>query len=200
MAEPHRQGVTQNPPLLLGLLGPTGQSERRVVDTLVSTHGFRDYDLGAPARAALETLDPMLSSDRSLAELVATAGWDGAAAHRIHGPEVTRLLEQMRFTLPGSLLPASVWVAAVQASVAAGASMLGSAPVVVHDVRSPGEVAWLLEQGGALWQASGRPRPDAECVLSTGVSDVALGRRVARELATVQSRRRLVSVGTREEA
>jgi len=191
--------VTETPPLLIGLLGPTGQSERRVVDALVHTHGFRDYDLGAPARAALETLDPLLCSDRSLAELVAAVGWDGAVSHRILGPEVTRLLEQMRFTLPGSLLPASVWVAAVRASMSAGVSMLGSAPVVVHDVRSASEVAWVLEQGGALWQASGRPRPDAECVLATGVSDVALGRRVARELATVQSRRRPVPVVTGEE-
>lgn len=172
---------------LVGILGPSTDATRRVLDVLVDVHDFRVHDMCEPAKDALFALDPLLCGEKSLRELVTDLGWDATLAHRLHGPEATRLLHATRFDLPGTVLPDSVWVQHVQASILAATSLLGPGPVVVHDLRPGREVDWLRAAGGHLWQVDdGTGGPAPACVLDTSVSDTALGRRVERELAALR--------------
>lgn len=180
---------------LVGILGPASDATQRVVDILTSVHGFRDYDMCGPAKAALVALDPLLLNDTSLREHVEKHGWPATLRHRLHGPEATRLLETMRAALPGTILPSDVWTDHVQACELAAASMLGPAPVVVHDVRPGAEADWVRERGGRLWEVDATTGA-GDTSLSTNVSDTALGRRIDRELAAMNR----ALVGTGEEA
>lgn len=168
-----------NAPALIGLTGPgAGQ-----VGAVLDAHGFRLHDAHAPARRALAVMDPLLPSGRPLAVLVGTSGWDGAAADRTDGAEVTRLLRAMRHEVPAIVLGGAAWLHRVTAEIAATADLLGGAPVALVGIDLPAERAWVREHGGVLWHTGPQPDPRADAHLPTGPTDRALGRRVERELA-----------------
>lgn len=166
-------------PALIGLTGPGADQ----VGSVLVVHGFRLHDAHAPARRALTVMDPLLPSGRPLTALVDASGWDGAAADRTDGPEVTRLLRAVRREVPAVVLGGAAWLHRVTAEIAATADLLGGAPVALVGIDLPAERAWVRQHGGVLWHTGPHPDPRADAHLPAGLADRPLGRRVERELA-----------------
>ena len=178
-------------PLLIGLHGASGAGKSTVAAHLCGVHDFRSYSIAGPLRQALYALDPLLSSQESLRPLVDETGWEKALTHRIHGPEVTRLLHALRTEASGALLGPDAWVHRLEVLALADADLLGPAPIVVTDVNTPDEAQWLLDGGGAIWQVE-RPGhvPTGQlhdryitAVITNDATVLALTRRVDRAMA-----------------
>jgi hypothetical protein len=178
---------------LVGLHGVFGAGRSTVAARLVGVHDFRSYSLGDPVRAALHALDPLLSTQESLAPLVDKVGWVAAAEHRIHGPEVSRLLRMFSFDVARDLFGPDVWVRHLESRVTSDADLLGPAPVVVVDVITADEAQWVHDNGGAVWlverpgfvSSTVAPLPDRfiSTVIKNDATLLALTRRVDRAAA-----------------
>lgn len=180
-------------PALVGLTGAPGAGKATVAAHLCDEHDFRSYALADPIRRLLHRLDPLLSSQDSLRRLVDGSGWDGAIGHRMHGPEVNRLISALREDVGAEVFGADAWLNHLAAAAAGDAVLLGPAPVVVRDIVSPHEAQWVLDHGGVLWWVD-RPgyqptRTLPEALVSTVIKNdatlLALTRRVDRAVAGV---------------
>lgn len=186
----HRQDVILSIPRLIALHGAPGAGRSTVASHLADSHDFRVHSLADPARQALYELDPLLSSQVSLRELVDQIGWPAAAAHRIHGAEVTRLLRTARVTVPARVLGRDIWLDKVTEAISADIDLTGPAPIVLTDLELTSEATWVLGLGGAIWTvarpSAGEP-PRLEGIPTTLIRNhdtlLALSRRVDRALA-----------------
>lgn len=147
---------------LVGLAGPAGIGKGRVSDLLYLRHGFRTYSIETNIREAVLAMDPMLNSELSLAQLVDQVDWDAAKTHRVHGPEVNRLLEVMGTEVGRVFFGEGVWTGLVAADIEAGGGFSTGRPVVVDDIHSDDEARWVRSLGGQVWQVvnptAGGPR------------------------------------------
>lgn len=190
----HRCDVNDRPfPQLIGLHGATSAGKSTVAAHLCGTRDYRAYSVADPLRRALYTLDPLLSSQGSLRELVDRAGWSNALVDRIHGPEVARLVAALRTGVAEEVFGSDVWVRRLEAKALADADLLGPTGVVVTDVTSAAEADWVHRHGGVVWhvQRPGHPGtaqlPDRliSAVITNDATVLALTRRVDRALAAI---------------
>jgi len=178
---------------LIGLTGAPGAGRATIAAHLCDSRDFRSYSLTDPLRQVLYSLEPLLSSQVSLRTLIDESGWAPALAHRIHGPEVTRLLEALRTEVARDVFTVDLWVRRLDALVRSDVEVLGAAPVVVTDVATPEEAQWVLDAGGVIWQVD-RPGHPASmqlhdrlvgAVIKNDATMLALTRRVDRALAGI---------------
>lgn len=190
----HRDGVKSSTfPALVGLHGAPGAGKATVAAHLCDVHDFRSYALADPIRQLLHHLDPLLSATESLRPLVDQAGWAGATGHRIHGPEVNRLVAALRTDVAAEVFGPQVWLHRIDAAATSDADLLGPAPVVVTDISTPDEARWVFDRGGVVWQVDrpGHPAthqlPDrfVTAVIKNDATVLALTRRVDRAMAAV---------------
>lgn len=191
----HRESVKLNMPYpaLVGLHGPLGSGRATVAAHLCEAHDFRSYAIGDPVRVLLYGLDPLLPDSTSLRTRIDTDGWPAAIGHRIHGPEVNRLLDVVRSdVLPGMFGP-DVWLRRLMDTSQADATLLGPAPVVISDVQTIDEARWVRNLGGVVWRIE-RPQHTTtntlpgdlvDAVVKNDATELALTRRVDRALAGV---------------
>lgn len=96
------------------------------------------------------TLDPLVDGSTTVQGLVSELGWDGAKRHRVHGPEVRRLLQAL-----GDVLRAAfgqdLLVHALIERVALAWAQDGVFDVVVTDARGDAETSTLVERGAEVW-------------------------------------------------
>lgn len=193
----HRESVKSSTfPTLVGLHGAAGAGKATVAAHLCDVHDFRSYALADPIRQLLRQLDPLLSATESLRPLVDNHGWAGAQGHRIHGPEVNRLVNALRTDVGTDVFTPDVWLRRIEAAATADADLLGPAPVVITDITSQLEAQWVLEHGGVMWQVErpGHTRtwqlPDrfVSAVIKNDATVLALTRRVDRAMAGLPRR------------
>ena len=190
----HRYVVKEKAfPQLIGLHGAHGAGKATVAAYLCDAHDFRSYALADPLRRALYALDPLLSSRESLRTLIDSGGWTDALTHRIHGPEVSRLLRTMRLDVARDVFGPDVWLRRLEAATVADAELLGVAPAVITDVLTADEAQWVLDNGGVVWQVD-RPGhvPTVQihdrlisAVINNDATELALTRRVDRAIAGI---------------
>lgn len=140
-------------PLTIGLCGFENSGKNTVADFLVGERAFHALSFADTLRALLEVVDPMLIDGRtSLRAFVQDVGWAGAESHRVHGPEVNRLLEATGSGICG-LFGDGAWVDLVASRIAELRAMDPMAAVVITDVRRPEEIRWATRvMGGVLWR------------------------------------------------
>lgn len=176
---------------IIGLVGASGAGKATVAAHLCDRHDFRSYALADPLRQVLYGLDPLLSSTTSLRPVVDEFGWAAAMSNRIHGPEVTRLLNALRCDVAREVFGADVWLRRLEAVIATDTDMAGPAPVVLTDVSTLEEAQWVLDGGGVIWRVDrpGTPAPThlPDRFITTEIRNndtvLALTRRVDRAMA-----------------
>ena len=181
-------------PALVGLHGARGAGKSTVAAHLCDVHDFRSYALADPIRQLLHGLDPLLSATESLRPLVEQGGWTKALEHRIHGPEVDRLVSVLRTDVAVEVFGADVWLRRVEAAARSDADLLGPSPVVISDITTPAEAQWVLDHGGVVWQVdrpahvAARQLPEryVSAVIKNDATVLALTRRVDRAMAGVR--------------
>lgn len=125
---------------LIGLTGYAGSGKDTVARMLAEDHGFARYAFADPLRAVLLDVNPWISGNARLADLVRWHGWD-RAKREYH--EVRRLM-QAHGEAVRQHVGANVWINALE-------RRMGAEPrVVVSDVRYPNEAAWIRQRGGRV--------------------------------------------------
>lgn len=141
---------------IVGLTGPGGATAL-VSGLLYQLYGFRTFGLKDVVRGALLTVDPMLSSDLSLAQLLERTDWEGAETHRIHGPEVRRLLASLGTDLGRTYFGDGCWTRLLEDEIADAGGFSAGHPVVVDDVTFDDEAQWVRDLGGWVWHVQAGP-------------------------------------------
>ena len=119
---------------VVGLAGHAGIGKTKVADILYVKHGFRTYALADNVREALLALDPMINSEISLRQLVEQVDWDGAKTHRVHGPEVCRLMQVMGTEVGRNFFGAQCWTQMLAAEIELNGGYGPSHPIVIDDI------------------------------------------------------------------
>lgn len=151
---------------IVGLTGPAGIGKRRVSDLLYELYEFRTFAIADNVREALLAFDPLLSSDLSLAQLVHRVGWDEAKTHRIHGPEVRRLMDALGSDVGRAFFGESCWTELLEEDIAGSGGYSPKRPIVVDDLHFEDEARWIRRLGGSVWQVS-NPKPTQRLVTTT---------------------------------
>lgn len=148
---------------LVGLTGPAGIGKNVVSGLLYEVFGFQTFAVADNVREALLAFDPMLSSDVSLAQLVNKVGWDEAKRHRVHGPEVKRLMDALGSDVGRAFFGENVWTRLLEEDIAHKGGVTPKRPAVIDDLHFDHEAQWVHARGGMVWQIV-NPTPERRLV------------------------------------
>lgn len=109
---------------------------------------FSDHRPDSELVDDLMILDPMLDGGTTMAGLLEQldGDWEAAKDHRLHGPEVRRMLQVYATELCRSNYGEDVWVVKVEQKIHAA----GVTDVVMTDVRFASEAEWVVGNGGRI--------------------------------------------------
>lgn len=138
-------------PPLIGLYGKARSGKDTVAGFLREEAGYTRVAIADAMRAAALALDPQITVPGTrgvfrLSELVAARGWEDAKTV----PEVRRTLQRIGTEAGLSIHGGHLWYAALERTIAA-LPIDARSRVVVSDVRTPLDEAWLRAAGGVLW-------------------------------------------------
>lgn len=134
--------------MLVGLHGLMGVGKDTVAAIWAETHGMRRVALADPLREMLYELDPMLGDQVTVRMLVDRVGWDAAKRHRLHGPEVRRLLQTLATEVIRDMISATAFTDLAERHIH-DLRETGE-PVVVTDVRFSNEAGMIRRLGGYI--------------------------------------------------
>lgn len=124
-------------PSVIGLHG-VARSGKDTVAGLLAYWGYRRVSLADPVRSDLLALDPMISADSRLSEVVKVLGWE--EAKEIH--EVRRLMQFYATDVARVGFGENCWIQRAIPAIAEGGL------VVIPDVRFTNEAAYIRRIGG----------------------------------------------------
>ena len=128
--------------MIIGLSGYAQSGKDTVAELLCLNYNFKRISFALPIRDAVFTLNPLLSDNSRVEDLVNEYGWEVAKAN----PEVRRLLQVFGTEVGRNLFGENFWIE--QAFKRAEEYER----VVFSDVRFPNE-AWAIQQrGGDVWR------------------------------------------------
>lgn len=126
---------------LIGLAGYAGAGKDTAAQGLIA-QGWQRIAFADAVREAAAALDPLVSGNARLSEIVLQAGWEGAKQL----PEVRRLLQRLGTEAGRDIHGDDCWLRIAERKVKAA-----TAPVVITDVRFPNEAAFVLASGTLVW-------------------------------------------------
>ena len=129
--------------MIIGLSG-YAQSGKDTVAGFLKNFGYTRVAFADPMRTALYSLNPLVSGDLRLAELVDQIGWDGA---KTAYPEIRRLLQVFGTEVGRNQWGSNFWV-----DLAMTQMDWLEKDYVVTDVRFPNEYEAIKATGGKVWR------------------------------------------------
>lgn|SRR5699024_5076550 len=138
-------------PHLIGLHGHAG-SGKDTVAQMLTPMGYEQFAFADNVREGLLRLDPLITSETSLCQLVETFGWDEAKRHRIYGPEVRRLMQVMGTEVGQGMFGPTVWVDMLEQEIVNTGGFGGQRLLVISDVRFEHEARFVHRNGGQVWR------------------------------------------------
>lgn len=126
-------------PPIIGLHG-VARSGKDTVAGLLQFWGYRRVAFADPVRSDLLTINPMISADSRLDQLVASLGWEEVKQI----PEVRRLFRTYASDVCRAEFGQDVWVRRAIPAIAEGGR------VVISDVRMENEAAYVRRIGGFI--------------------------------------------------
>ena len=131
--------------MIIGLSGKAQAGKDTVATILVEDYGFTRLAFADVIKAAVYTLDPIISlSGLRLQHLVDANGWDSAKQF----PEVRRLLQVFGSEVGRDLIDEQIWIELTMNGIKA------SANIVISDVRFKNEAEEIKYQGGQVWRVT----------------------------------------------
>lgn len=131
--------------MIIGLSGKARAGKDTVATILVEDYGFTRLAFADIIKAAVYTLDPIISlSGLRLQHLVDTNGWESAKQF----PEVRRLLQVFGSEVGRDMIDAQIWIELTMNGIKA------SANIVISDVRFKNEAEEIKFQGGQVWRVT----------------------------------------------
>lgn len=129
--------------MIIGLSGKARAGKDTVAQILVEDYGFTKLAFADIIRAAVYTLDPIISlSGLRLQHLIDANGWEAAKQF----PEVRRLLQVFGTEVGREMIDPQLWVELTMSGIKAGSK------VVLSDVRFRNEAEEIKFQGGQVWR------------------------------------------------
>lgn len=129
--------------MIIGLSGKARAGKDTVAAILVEDYGFTKLAFADVIKAAVYTLDPIISlSGLRLQHLVDANGWEAAKEF----PEVRRLLQVFGSEVGRDMIDPQLWIEITMHGIKA------SANVVISDVRFKNEAEEIKYQGGQVWR------------------------------------------------
>jgi len=129
--------------MIIGLSGKARAGKDTVAAILVEDYGFTKLAFADVIKAAVYTLDPIISlSGLRLQHLVDSNGWEAAKEF----PEVRRLLQVFGSEVGRDMIDPQIWIEITMHGIKA------SANVVISDVRFKNEAEEIKYQGGQVWR------------------------------------------------
>ena len=123
----------------IALTGAAGAGKDTVADILGFHFGYTRIAFADPVRACLLALDPKVTNDKRVSDIVDRCGWEQAKRSY---PEIRALLQRFGTDAIREIAP-EFWI-----DCAFGAAMLTVGPVVFTDTRFDNEVDAAREMGG----------------------------------------------------
>lgn len=131
--------------MIIGIAGKKRAGKSEVAKILVEEFGFTHLAFADAIKAAVYTLDPIISlSGLRLQYLVDNNGWEAAKEF----PEVRRLLQKFGTEVGRDLIDKQIWVEITMSGIKA------SSNVVLSDVRFRNEAEEIKYQGGQVWRVN----------------------------------------------
>lgn len=129
--------------MIIGLSGKAQAGKDTVAAILVEDYGFTRLAFADVIKAAVYTLDPIVSlSGLRLQHLVDTNGWEAAKQF----PEVRRLLQIFGSEVGRDLIDEQIWIELTMNGIKASGNF------VISDVRFRNEAEEIKYQGGQVWR------------------------------------------------
>src|SRR5690625_4592192 len=138
-------------PHLIGLHGPEA-SGKDTVAQMLTPMGYEQFAFADNVREGLIRLDPLVTSETSLCQLVETFGWDEAKRHRIYGPEVRRLMRVFDHEVAQGMFGQLVWVELLERAVEESGVFGRGRLIAISDVRYAHESRMIHRHGGQVWR------------------------------------------------
>jgi hypothetical protein len=128
--------------MIIGLSGYAQSGKDTVAELLCLNYNFKRISFALPIRDAVFTLNPLLSDNSRVEDLVNEYGWEVAKAN----PEVRRLLQVFGTEVGRNLFGENFWID--QAFKRADEYER----VIFSDVRFPNEAHAIEQKGGEVWR------------------------------------------------
>ena len=146
------------------IAGAAGVGKDTVAQVLIEEYGFTRMAFADPIKAALEQINPFVTSSRRLRDYLSDGGWDFAKQN----PEVRRLLQNTGMAFREKVWE-DIWVQHLSERIDDA-----DGPVVVTDMRMPNEVQLARELGGAVLVRLSRAHIDTGLGWRSHISERAL--------------------------
>ena len=129
--------------MIVGLSGKARAGKDTVASILVEDYGFTRLAFADIIKAAVYTLDPIISlSGLRLQHLIDANGWEAAKQF----PEVRRLLQVFGSEVGRDMIDPQIWIELTMHGIKA------SGNYVLSDVRFRNEAEEIKFQGGQVWR------------------------------------------------
>lgn len=122
--------------MIVGLCGYARSGKDLAANILVEEHGLTKIAFADPLREMLYTLDPLVSKEYTLKEVIDEYGWDGYKETAV-GAEIRRLIQTLGTECGRKTISPNIWITLTSNR------MRSDRDYVISDVRFDNEAAFI---------------------------------------------------------
>ena len=135
--------------MIIGLSGYAQSGKDATANLLCLNYDYERRAFADPIRTGIYRLNPWVSANNRVAELVDEYGWDTAK----HNPEVRRLMQVFGTEVGRKMFGDNFWIKT------ALKDLVGTERIVISDVRYPNEADAIKALGGTMWRINRHNHP-----------------------------------------